>query len=136
VSSPPFIPRRKQIQFPKRRVFCSLEYRTMEKVKNPVILCVIHHRQNPLESTKLKVIVRKTEEVGTLRLWALRDSKTKKEFLHIFIEMLKTLNPNSLSCNIVYCGQTLKPCLLRCIHNLEEGLHIKFTPFVRMNLTT
>jgi hypothetical protein len=27
----------------------SLEYRTMEKVQNPAILCAIHHRQNPLE---------------------------------------------------------------------------------------
>jgi hypothetical protein len=27
--------RRKQIQFPKRRVFCSLEYRTMDKVQKP-----------------------------------------------------------------------------------------------------
>jgi hypothetical protein len=25
----------------------------MEKVQKPVILCVIHHRQNPLESTLL-----------------------------------------------------------------------------------
>jgi hypothetical protein len=33
----------KQIQFPNRRVFYFLG--------NPVILCVIHHRQNPLEST-------------------------------------------------------------------------------------
>jgi hypothetical protein len=30
---------RKQMQFPKRRVFYSLEYRTMKKSKNPVILC-------------------------------------------------------------------------------------------------
>jgi hypothetical protein len=28
-----------------------LEYRTMEKSENPVILCVIHHHQNALEST-------------------------------------------------------------------------------------
>jgi hypothetical protein len=34
----PFTWGRKQIQFPKRRVFYSLEYRTMEKPKNPVIL--------------------------------------------------------------------------------------------------
>jgi lipocalin len=27
--------RRKLIQFPKRRVFCFLEYRTMEKVQKP-----------------------------------------------------------------------------------------------------
>jgi hypothetical protein len=33
-------------------VFSSfLEYRTMDKYKNLVILSVIHHRQNPLEST-------------------------------------------------------------------------------------
>jgi hypothetical protein len=30
--------------------------RTMESSKNPVILCVIHHRQNPSESTKLNDI--------------------------------------------------------------------------------
>jgi hypothetical protein len=39
---------RKQIQFPKSRVFWFLEYRTMDKVQNAVILSVIHHRQNPL----------------------------------------------------------------------------------------
>jgi hypothetical protein len=33
--------------------FYSLEYQTMEKTKNPVILCTIHHRQNPLESTSI-----------------------------------------------------------------------------------
>jgi hypothetical protein len=43
---------RKQIQFPKRRGFYSLEYRTMEKVQKPAILRVVHHRQNRLESTK------------------------------------------------------------------------------------
>jgi hypothetical protein len=35
MSSPPFTRERKQIQFPKRRVFHSLEYRTMEKVQKP-----------------------------------------------------------------------------------------------------
>jgi hypothetical protein len=41
-----------KIQFPKRRVLYYLEFRTMKKnSKNPVILCV-HHRQNPLESTR------------------------------------------------------------------------------------
>jgi hypothetical protein len=29
----------------------------MEKVQKPVILCVIHHRQNPLESTETLVAV-------------------------------------------------------------------------------
>jgi hypothetical protein len=41
----------KEIKFPKRHVFCFLEYRTMEKVKKTAILSVILHRQNPLEST-------------------------------------------------------------------------------------
>jgi hypothetical protein len=35
VSSSPFTLGRKQMQFPKRRVFYSLEYRTMNKVENP-----------------------------------------------------------------------------------------------------
>jgi hypothetical protein len=30
--------------------FYSLEYRKMEKVQKTLILCVIHHRQNLLES--------------------------------------------------------------------------------------
>jgi hypothetical protein len=33
-----------------------LEYRTMDKVQTPVILSVIHHRQNPLESAHKKYI--------------------------------------------------------------------------------
>jgi hypothetical protein len=37
----------KQIQFPS---FYSQEHQMMEKVQNPVILCAIHHRQNPLKS--------------------------------------------------------------------------------------
>jgi hypothetical protein len=41
---------RKLIQFPKRRVFYSLEYRTMLKVQKKPQFCVIDHRQNPLES--------------------------------------------------------------------------------------
>jgi hypothetical protein len=45
VSLHPFIWGRKQIQFLKRCVFLYLEFRTMDR--NPVILCVIHHRQNP-----------------------------------------------------------------------------------------
>jgi hypothetical protein len=37
---------------------CSLEYQTMEKrLKKPVILCVIHPRQNPLESTCIRPVV-------------------------------------------------------------------------------
>jgi hypothetical protein len=35
----------------------SLEYQTMEKVKNPVILCVIHHRQNHLESNNFIIYI-------------------------------------------------------------------------------
>jgi hypothetical protein len=35
---------------------CSLEYQTMEKFKNPVILSVIHHRQNRLESTSTSTV--------------------------------------------------------------------------------
>jgi hypothetical protein len=46
----------KQIQFLKRRVFYFLEYRATEKSQNPLILCVIHHRQNPLESTHSTII--------------------------------------------------------------------------------
>jgi hypothetical protein len=45
---------RKQIQFPKRRIFYFLEQRTMEEVQNPVILCVMHHRQKTLEAISLK----------------------------------------------------------------------------------
>jgi hypothetical protein len=42
---------RKHIQLLKRRFFFYfLEYRTKEKVRNPVILYVLHHRQNSLES--------------------------------------------------------------------------------------
>jgi hypothetical protein len=29
-----------------------LEYRAMDKVQNPVIMTAMHHRQNPLESTR------------------------------------------------------------------------------------
>jgi hypothetical protein len=48
--------------------FCSLEYQTMEKSKNPVILCVIHHRQNHLESTRL-VLSNGTVSPGVKRPW-------------------------------------------------------------------
>jgi hypothetical protein len=33
----------------KRCVFWFLEYGTIDNVKNPVIVSVTHHRQNPLE---------------------------------------------------------------------------------------
>jgi hypothetical protein len=42
---------RPQIQFPKRRVFLFLEYRTMEKAQKPSNSDTIHHRQNPLGFT-------------------------------------------------------------------------------------
>jgi hypothetical protein len=42
---------RKQIQFPKRCVFSNFESGRWTKSENPVSLCVIHHRQNPIVST-------------------------------------------------------------------------------------
>jgi hypothetical protein len=38
--------RRKQIQFPKRYVFLYSEFRPWVKSRNPLVLSVIHHRQN------------------------------------------------------------------------------------------
>jgi hypothetical protein len=51
----------KQIQFPKRcALYCSVEYQTMDKYKNPVNSSAVHHRQKAVESTnrksKIKVI--------------------------------------------------------------------------------
>jgi hypothetical protein len=40
-----------EFQFPKRRVSSSGRW---TKPKTPVILSVIHHRQNPLESTNMQ----------------------------------------------------------------------------------
>jgi hypothetical protein len=37
-----------------RVLYFFLEYRMMDKAQNPVILSVIHHSQNPLESTSNK----------------------------------------------------------------------------------
>jgi hypothetical protein len=47
--SPTFIWERKQIQFPKHRVLYNT--RRWKKSRNPVILCVMRHHQNLLEST-------------------------------------------------------------------------------------
>jgi hypothetical protein len=45
-------------------VFVSVLYNTVRwlKTKNPVISSVIHHRQNPLESTLLLIVVSKLDE--------------------------------------------------------------------------
>jgi hypothetical protein len=39
--------RRGNIQFPKGFVFYFVEYQAMGRSENPVILSIIHHRQNP-----------------------------------------------------------------------------------------
>jgi hypothetical protein len=51
----PFSWGRKQIEFPKNYIFWFLENRTIEKCKKKkkVILSIIRHRQNPLESNFL-----------------------------------------------------------------------------------
>jgi hypothetical protein len=48
---PPFTWGRKQIQFPKRHVSTPKNTWRWKKSKNPVILCDIHHHQNPLKSS-------------------------------------------------------------------------------------
>jgi hypothetical protein len=39
------------MQCPKRRVYTPKNVRRWKKSKTPVILCAIHHRQNPIKST-------------------------------------------------------------------------------------
>jgi hypothetical protein len=53
VSSTPHL--RKEIEA-VTETLCSLEYRTMDKSKNPVIPRVIHRLQNPLESTRINML--------------------------------------------------------------------------------
>jgi hypothetical protein len=47
----PFTRGQKQIQFPKRRVSTTKNTGRWKKSKTLVILCAIHHRQNPSKST-------------------------------------------------------------------------------------
>jgi hypothetical protein len=42
---------------PVFETFCSLEYRTMDDVQNPVIPSVTHHHQNPSGSTCLSLVL-------------------------------------------------------------------------------
>jgi hypothetical protein len=48
--------RRKQIQFPIRRVSTPKNTGRWKKSKSPVILCAVHCRQNPIKSTKSTIV--------------------------------------------------------------------------------
>jgi hypothetical protein len=65
VFSPTFTWGRQQIQFPKRRVLQNT--RRWKKSKNPVILCVMHHRQHHWESIRKNISGITTESTVTWR---------------------------------------------------------------------
>jgi hypothetical protein len=108
--------------------FYSLEYRTTERVENPVILCVVHHRQNPLEATNhsdlmithLTFILELRDSTAGERLsWPQCSSSTSLKYyittLHTAGPLLSMLSPTH---NIMHVQPALShtgQVSLRCV---------------------
>jgi hypothetical protein len=67
---PPFTWGRKQMQFPKHRISTPKNTGRWKKSINPVILCAIHHRQNPIKSIgTLKLLIDNNNSVDAYYSW-------------------------------------------------------------------
>jgi hypothetical protein len=53
----------------------------MDKAKNPVILSITHHRQNPLESTKIRILIYDVTGEGDVARLVLNTSEHQKRIV-------------------------------------------------------